>query len=100
MVIRPSMVKRIVHYSGSLDRDLSVSVRLFMTFYSKYEIAAEKRVIPTGIELEKDVQVHPKKMADLRQAWYFFETMLLSRVSCNVQAVLYLRFLEETIRFS
>ena len=53
MVIRPSMVKYIVRgFMSDLDGVICPS-EIVYDLLLKYKVAAEKRVIPTGIELEK-----------------------------------------------
>ena len=96
MVIRPSMVKYIVRgFMSDLDGVICPS-EIVYDLLLKYKIAAEKRVIPTGIELEKfqRPEITEEDVADLRAKLGIAsdETMLLSlsRVSYekNIQAVL------------
>ena len=96
MVIRPSMVKYIVRgFMSDLDGVICPS-EIVYDLLLKYKIAAEKRVIPTGIELEKfqRPEITEEDVADLRAKLCIAsdETMLLSlsRVSYekNIQAVL------------
>lgn len=96
MVIRPSMVKYIVRgFMSDLDGVICPS-EIVYDLLLKYKVAAEKRVIPTGIELEKfqRPEITEDDVADLRSKLGIAsdETMLLSlsRVSYekNIQAVL------------
>ena len=96
MVIRPSMVKYIVRgFMSDLDGVICPS-EIVYDLLLKYKVAAEKRVIPTGIELEKfqRPEITEDDVADLRAKLGIAsdETMLLSlsRVSYekNIQAVL------------
>ena len=96
MVIRPSMVKYTVRGSMSdLDGVICPSEIVYVLLL-KYKVAAEKRVIPTGIELEKfqRPEITEDDVTDLRAKLGISsdETMLLSlsRVSYekNIQAVL------------
>lgn len=96
MVIRPNMVKYIVRgFMSDLDGVICPS-EIVYDLLLKYKIAAEKRVIPTGIELEKfqRPELTEEDVADLRAKLGIAsdETMLLSlsRVSYekNIQAVL------------
>ena len=96
MVIRPSMFKYIVRgFMSDLDGVICPS-EIVYDLLLKYKVAAEKRVIPTGIELEKfqRPEITEDDVADLRSKLGIAsdETMLLSlsRVSYekNIQAVL------------
>ena len=96
MVIRPSMVKYIVRgFMSDLDGVICPS-EIVYDLLLKYKVAAEKRVIPTGIELEKfqRPEITEDDVTDLRTKLGIAsdETMLLSlsRVSYekNIQAVL------------
>ena len=96
MVIRPSMVKYIVRgFMSDLDGVICPS-EIVYDLLLKYKVAAEKRVIPTGIELEKfqRPEITEEDVSDLRAKLGISsdETMLLSlsRVSYekNIQAVL------------
>ena len=51
-----------------------VQVEFVYDLLLKYKIAAEKRVIPTGIELEKfqRPEITEEDKADLSQTWYCF----------------------------
>ena len=96
MVIRPSMVKYIVRgFMSDLDGVICPS-EIVYDLLLKYKVAAEKRVIPTGIELEKfqRPEITEEDVSDLRAKLGISsdETMLLSlsRVSYekNIQAVM------------
>ena len=96
MVIRPSMVKYSVRgFMSDLDGVICPS-EIVYDLLLKYKVAAEKRVIPTGIELEKfqRPEITEDDVTDLRTKLGIAsdETMLLSlsRVSYekNIQAVL------------
>lgn len=96
MVIRPSMVKYIVHgFMSDLDGVICPS-EIVYDLLMKYKVKVEKRVIPTGIELAKfeRPEITSENIADLRGKLGISnqETMLLSlsRVSYekNIQAVL------------
>lgn len=68
MVIRPSMVKYIVRgFMSDLDGVICPS-EIVYDLLLKYKVAAEKRVIPTGIELEKfqRPEITEDDVADLR----------------------------------
>ena len=82
MVIRPSMVKYIVRgFMSDLDGVICPS-EIVYDLLLKYKVAAEKRVIPTGIELEKfqRPEITEDDVADLRSKLGIAsdETMLLS----------------------
>lgn len=96
MVIRLSMVKYIVRgFMSDLDGVICPS-EIVYDLLLKYKIAAEKRVIPTGIELEKfqRPEITEEDKADLRAKLGIAsdEIMLLSlsRISYekNIQAIL------------
>ena len=96
MVIRPSMVKYIVRgFMSDLDGVICPS-EIVYDLLLKYKVATEKRVIPTGIELEKfqRPEITEEDVSDLRAKLGISsdETMLLSlsRVSYekNIQAVM------------
>ena len=96
MVIRPSMVKYIVRgFMSDLDGVICPS-EIVYDLLLKYKIAAEKRVIPTGIELEKfqRTEITEEDKEDLRAKLGIAsdEIMLLSlsRISYekNIQAIL------------
>lgn len=96
MVIRPSMVKYIMRgFMSDLDGVICPS-EIVYDLLLKYKVAAEKRVIPTGIELAKfeRPEITAEAIGNLREKLGITpdETMLLSlsRVSYekNIQAVL------------
>ena len=96
MVIRPSMVKYIVRsYMNDLDGVICPS-EIVYDLLQKYKVKAEKRIIPTGIDLAKfdRPEITPTETAALREKYEVAEdeTLLLSlsRVSYekNIQAVI------------
>ena len=75
MVIRPSMVKYIVRgFMSDLDGVICPS-EIVYDLLLKYKIAAEKRVIPTGLNFEKfpASRDYRRRCSGLEsQAWYCF----------------------------